>query len=567
MTNKIIISTVGLKKIHPPKKEVIKNLSLSFFYGAKIGVIGKNGTGKSSLLKIIAGIDREYQGELVIDKQIKIGYLSQEPKLDRNLNVIENIKLGMKEPLALLSRFEELSAKMGEDLSDDEMEKVSDEFSRVQEKIDASDGWSIERTLDIAMDALMVPPGEANVESLSGGEVRRVALCQLLLSNPDVLLLDEPTNHLDAESVEWLETYLKGFKGTLITVTHDRYFLDNISNWILEMDKGEGYPYEGNYSAWLASKRARLATEEKEESKRQKTLKRELDWIRKGAKGRHTKSKARISAYENLLSQEHNKDLDKLEINIPLPPRLGEKVIEITSLNKCFGDRMLIKDLNMSIPRGSIMGIIGPNGMGKTTLFKMIAGLDVDYEGELSKGDTVKLAYVDQFRDDLNDDNNIWEVISDGQEEIDLGYRKMHSRAYVGSFGFKGIDQQKKVGGLSGGERNRVHLAKLLKAGGNVLLLDEPTNDLDIDTLRSLEEALLSFAGCILAISHDRYFLDRISTHILSFEGEGEIVLYQGNYSEYEAHKKELAEEKVDGDPNDIANQEKKKSKFRKLQP
>ena len=535
--NKVIFSMNKVSKVVPPKKHILKDVSLSFYYGAKIGVLGINGSGKSTLLKIIAGIEKDYEGEVVFDKKIKIGHLSQEPQLDTNLNVIENIRQGMKEQVDMLARFEELSAKMGEEMPDDEMDKVMNEFGAIQEKLEKSNAWDIDRTLDIAMDALRVPPKDADVSKLSGGEKRRVALCRLLLESPDVLILDEPTNHLDAESVQWLELFLNDFAGTVIAVTHDRYFLDNVAEWILELDRGEGIPFKGNYSSWLKAKHDRSKLEQKMSDKRQKTLKRELEWIRQGAKGRQAKSKARISAYENLLSVDSKANLDSIEINIPIPPRLGEKVIDIKDISKAFEDKLLIDDLSLSIPRGAIVGIIGANGAGKSTLFKMITGQENPDKGNISIGETVNLAYVDQTRDDLDANKNIWEVISEGQEHIDLGGSMIHSRAYVGNFGFKGQDQQKIVGKLSGGERNRVHLARLLKSGGNVLLLDEPTNDLDVETLRALEDTLLDFAGCVLVVSHDRYFLDRISTHILSFEGDSKVFFYTGNYTEYEEYK------------------------------
>ncbi len=536
MSEKIIFSLSRINKKTPTGKLILKDISLSFYYGAKIGVIGVNGAGKSSLLKIIAGWDKEVEGEVVREKNITFGYLPQEPELDPDLNVIDNIKAGMKEPNELLAKFEELSNKMTEPLSDDEMNKVIEEMGEVQEKIDQLGAWDLERTLTMAMEALRVPHKDSSIQNLSGGEKRRVSLCKLLLEAPDVLILDEPTNHLDAESVAWLEDYLTKFKGTVITVTHDRYFLDNVASWILELDRGEGFPFKGNYSEWLSQKLSRDEQEKKLDTKKQKTLKRELEWIRKTTKGRQAKSKARINAYENLLNQDMNKKVDEMEINIPFPPRLGERVIEFKDVSKQFEGKKLIKDFTASIPRGAILGIIGPNGVGKTTLFKLITEQENLDNGNISIGETVKIAYVDQFRDKLANEKNIWEVISDGEEEIDLGVRKIHSRAYVGSFGFKGPEQQKKVGALSGGERNRVHLAKLLKSGGNVLLLDEPTNDLDVGTLRALEDALLNFEGCVLVISHDRYFLDRICTHILSFE-EQELFFYTGNFSEYEEYK------------------------------
>lgn len=537
MAEKIIFSMSKVNKVVPPNKVILKDISLSFFYGAKIGVIGINGSGKSTLLKIIAGIEKDFEGELSVDKNITFGYLHQEPILNPELNVIDNIRESMKETNQLLKRFEELSQKMSESMDDDEMNKVIEEMGEVQTRIEAIDGWEMDRTLEIAMEALRVPPGENNVTKLSGGERRRVSLCKLLLEAPDVLILDEPTNHLDAESVAWLEKYLADFPGTVITVTHDRYFLDNVVGWILELDRGLGFPFKGNYSSWLKQKLERLEAEEKTETQRRKTLKRELEWIRKSTKGRQAKNKARINAYENLLNTDAREQLDRLEINIPIPPRLGEKVIVMKEISKSFGENILIDNFSIDIPRGAIVGIIGPNGAGKTTLFKVISGQEKPDQGVVDLGETVKLSYVEQFRDRLNDDQNIWEVISESEEEVDLGGKKMHSRAYVSSFGFKGPEQQKKVGTLSGGERNRVHLAKLLKSGGNVLLLDEPTNDLDVETLRALEDALLEFPGCILVISHDRYFLDRISTHTIAFEPDSHIVFYAGNFTEYEEYK------------------------------
>ena len=547
MSEKIILSLSNVNKIVPPAgKHILKNISLSFFYGAKIGVIGINGSGKSTLLKILSGLEKEFDGDLVIDKKMSLGFLPQEPILNQDLNVIENIKEGMKETMSLLKEFDDLSEKMGQELNDNEMNKVMERFAEVQEKIEQVNGWEIERTLEIAMKALKVPPAQSNIKTLSGGEKRRVSLCKLLIEAPDILILDEPTNHLDAESVAWLENYLKSFPGTVITVTHDRYFLDNVTEWILELDRGEAFPFKGNYNEWLKQKLNRIKQEEKSESKRQKTVKRELEWIQKNTKGRQAKSKARITTFEHLLEQSGKDKIDKTEINIPIPQRLGEKVINLSNISKQFNDKILIKDFNMLVNRGAIIGIIGANGMGKTTLFNIITKKEQQDQGTIEIGETVSLAYVDQFRDDLANNNNIWEVISDGQEEIDLGFRKIHSRAYVSSFGFKGQDQQKKVGKLSGGERNRVHLAKLLKSGGNVLLLDEPTNDLDIETLRALEDALLEFCGCILVISHDRFFLDRICTHIISFEGNGKLVYYNGNFSEYEEFKlNKLGEDKT----------------------
>ncbi len=537
MSEKIIFSMSGVRKVFPPQKEVLKDISLSFFYGAKIGVIGANGSGKSTLLKIIAGIETEYFGELVKDKEIRFGYLPQEPQLDPDKNVIDNIKGAMSGTLALLKRFEKLSEQMGEDLPEDEMNKVMAEFGEIQEKLDKINGWDIERTLNIAMDALRVPPAEAAVSDISGGERRRVALCRLLLENPDVLILDEPTNHLDAESIQWLEIYLSRYKGTVIAVTHDRYFLDNVAGWILELDRGEGIPFKGNYSAWLEAKQQRLANEAQAEKKRQQTLAHELEWIKQGAKGRQSKSKARIAAYENLLSRENKEKVAACEIALPVPPRLGEQVIELKNITKSYGESVLLENLSLLIPRGAIVGIIGPNGAGKTTLCNIIAGLEKPDSGEVIIGKTVKMAYINQLRTELNGENTVWQEISQELDEIQVGNKTIASRAYVGSFGFKGSEQQTYVKQLSGGERNRVHLAKLLRSGGNVILLDEPTNDLDVSTLRALEDALINFAGCVLTVSHDRYFLDRICTHILAFEDEARVEFYNGNFSAYEKYK------------------------------
>lgn len=527
-----------LGKTYPGGKQVLKGIYLSFFPGAKIGVIGVNGSGKSSLLRIMAGLEKEFAGEAWAADGLTVGYLPQEPELDPTLDVQGNVMEGVKETRDLLKRFEEVSARFGEELSDDEMNALIEEQSALQDKIDAAGAWDLERTVDIAMDALRCPPGDADVTKLSGGEKRRVALCRLLLQRPDMLLLDEPTNHLDAESVSWLERYLQEYAGTVVLITHDRYFLDNVVGWILELDRGQGIPFEGNYSSWLEQKEKRLYVEEKQESARQRSLKDELEWIRSSPKARQSKSKARIQAYETLLSQEHERRQEAAQIMIPGGPRLGERVIEVDNLTKGFGDRCLIENLSFKIPKGAIVGIIGPNGAGKSTLFKMITGQEKPDEGSVFVGETVALGYVDQSRDTLADDKTIWEEISGGHEEIELGKRMVSSRAYCGRFNFKGPDQQKKVGQLSGGERNRVHLAKILKSGANVILLDEPTNDLDVETLRALEEGLLDFPGCALITSHDRFFLDRLATHILAFEGDSQVVWFEGNYDDYEADRK-----------------------------
>ncbi|WP_428237000.1 energy-dependent translational throttle protein EttA [Gracilimonas sp.] len=534
--NKIIFSMVGVSKTYKPNKTVLKDIYLSFFYGAKIGVLGLNGAGKSTLLRIIAGEDQNYQGDISIQKGITFGYLSQEPKLDPSKTVKEIVEEGVQDTIDLLKEYEEVNAAFSD--PDADFEKLIERQSKLQEKIDQVEAWDIDSKLEQAMDALRCPPGDTSVEVLSGGEARRVALCRLLLKKPDVLLLDEPTNHLDAESVGWLEQHLDRYEGTVIAVTHDRYFLDNVAGWILELDRGEGIPFEGNYSSWLEQKSKRLEQEEKEESKRQKTLKQELDWIRQNPKGRRAKSKARINKYEELLSEEHDKRRDDMEIFIPAGPRLGDKVIVADQVTKGFEERLLIEDMNFKLPPGGIVGVIGPNGAGKTTLFKMITGQEEPDSGELVTGDTVKLGYIDQKRP-LDPSKTIWEEISGGQDTIQLGNREVNSRAYVARFNFSGSDQQKKVTELSGGERNRVHLAKMLKEGANVLLLDEPTNDLDVNTLRALEEALLEFAGCAVVISHDRWFLDRIATHILAFEGNSQVYWFEGNYEEYEENRKQ----------------------------
>ena len=527
-----------LSKAWPGGKEVLKNISLSFLPGAKIGVLGLNGSGKSTLLKIMAGIETEFQGEAWAADGIKVGYLAQEPELDPAMDVAGNVLAGMGRAKQLVDRFNEVSAKFAEEMSDDEMNAVIAEQAELQEEIDAIDAWDLERKAEIAMDALRVPPGDADVTKLSGGEKRRVALCQLLLSAPDMLLLDEPTNHLDAESVAWLQKFLHDFPGTVVTITHDRYFLDDVAGWILELDRGAGIPYEGNYSGWLEQKQKRLEQEGRADDARVKSLSRELEWVRAAPKARQAKSKARINAYEKLLADDQQKQVDVARITIPAGPRLGDVVINANGLRKGFGDRLLIDDLSFRLPPGGIVGVIGPNGAGKTTLFRMITGDEAADEGDFSVGDTVKLGYVDQSRDALDDKQTVWQVISDGMEEIELGKRTMQSRAYVGQFNFKGGDQQKTVGQLSGGERNRVHLARMLKSGANLLLLDEPTNDLDVDTLRALEEALLEFAGCAVVISHDRWFLDRIATHILAFEGDSHVEWFEGNYEAYEVDKK-----------------------------
>jgi sulfate-transporting ATPase len=527
-----------LRKVVPPKREILRGIYLSFFHGAKIGVLGANGAGKSSLLRIMAGADDEFLGEAFPGDGLRIGYLPQEPALDAAKDVRGNVEEGVAETRALLTRFEEVSTKLGEPLDGDEMEKLLEEQARLQDKIDAVNAWDLDRTVELAMDALRVPPGEAEVAKISGGERRRVALCRLLLQKPDMLLLDEPTNHLDAESVAWLERFLKEYSGTVVAITHDRYFLDNVAGWILELDRGHGIPWEGNYSSWLDQKSQRLAQEEKADQARQRTLEHELEWVRMAPRARQAKSKARLQAYEAMLNAGSSERLEKLEMTIPAGPRLGDLVVEAEHLSKAYGDRVLIEDLSFKLPRGGIVGVIGPNGAGKTTLFRMISGQDTPDGGTLRVGETVKLAYVDQSRETLDADKTVWQEISGGAETMTVGGRTLASRAYVASFNFKGTDQQKKVGTLSGGERNRLHLAKVLTAGGNVLLLDEPTNDLDVDTLRALEEALLEFAGCAVIISHDRWFLDRIATHMLAFEDEGRVVWFEGNHADYEADRR-----------------------------
>ncbi|MBP6951416.1 MAG: energy-dependent translational throttle protein EttA [Alphaproteobacteria bacterium] len=540
-SNQYIYVMKGLTKVYPGKREVFKDIWLSFYPGAKIGIIGVNGSGKSTLMKIMAGIDTEFNGEAWAAQGTTVGYLAQEPDLNPDLTVEQNVLEALADTKALLDRFETVSARFAEPMSDEEMNDLLAEQAELQDKIEAVEGWDLNRKVEIAMDALRCPSGEADVKTLSGGEKRRIALCRLLLQQPDILLLDEPTNHLDAESVAWLERHLQEYKGTVILVTHDRYFLDNVVSWILELDRGQGIPFEGNYSAWLEQKQKRLALEGKQEGARQKTLANELEWIRQSPKARQAKSKARIQAYEELLAQDARKSQDSAQIIIPAGPRLGTTVIETQNLSKGFGDRLLIDDLNFRLPAGGIVGIIGPNGAGKSTLFKLITKQEDPNEGTIRIGDTVVLGYVDQSRDSLDPNKTVWEEISQGLDEIELGKRKMPSRAYCSSFNFKGTDQQKKVGQLSGGERNRVHLAKMLKSGVNVLLLDEPTNDLDIDTLRALEDALLDYAGCAVIISHDRWFLDRIATHILAFEGDSHVEWFEGNYQAYEVdHKRRL---------------------------
>lgn len=536
-SQKIIYTMMRVSKYHD-KRPILKDISLSYFYGAKIGVIGLNGSGKSSLLRIIAGEDKDFIGQTILTPGFTIGFLEQEPKLDESKTVREVVEEGVQETVELLNEFNRISEKFSEPMSDDEMNRLIERQGEVQERLDSLDAWDLDSRLEMAMDALRCPPGETSVKVLSGGERRRVALCRLLLRKPDILLLDEPTNHLDAETVAWLEQHLKRYEGTVIAVTHDRYFLDNVAGWILELDRGEGIPWKGNYSSWLEQKENRLRIEEKAESERQKTLQRELEWIRMTPKGRHAKSKARIASYEALLGKESEKLAKELEIYIPPGPRLGEVVIECKGLTKSYGDRVLMENLSFSIPPGGIVGIIGPNGAGKTTLFRMITGQEKPDSGTIRIGETVKMAYVDQSRDLLDPDQTIWEVISEKKDAIQLGSRQVNSRAYVARFNFSGTDQQKKVGILSGGERNRVHLARMLKEGANLLLLDEPTNDLDVNTLRALEQALEHFAGCVVVISHDRWFLDRIATHILAFEGESSIVWFDGNYSEYEADRR-----------------------------
>jgi ATP-binding cassette ChvD family protein len=528
----------GVRRVVPPKREILKDIWLSFFHGAKIGVLGLNGAGKSSLLKIMAGVDTEFEGEAFPAKNAKVGWLPQEPELDPDKSVLGNIEEGVGETKALIDRFNEVSDRFAEPMEPDEMEKLLAEQAKLQDAIDAAGGWELESKLEIAMDALRCPPADADVKVLSGGERRRVALCRLLLQEPDLLLLDEPTNHLDAESVQWLERHLHNYPGTVVAITHDRYFLDNVAGWILELDRGEGIPWEGNYSSWLEQKQTRLAQEEKASTARQKTLERELEWVRMAPRERHAKSKARIKAYEQLLEQKSEERSELEQIYIPPGPRLGDVVVEADELTKGYGERLLIDRLSFKLPPGGIVGVIGPNGAGKTTLFRMITGQEQPDSGSLRLGETVQLAYVDQSRDELNADDSVWQAISEGHDNVQLGKRVVNSRAYVSSFNFKGADQQKPMRVLSGGERNRVHLARTLKSGGNVLLLDEPTNDLDVDTLRALEDALLQFGGCVVVISHDRWFLDRIATHILAFEGDSQVVWFEGNYQQYEEDRR-----------------------------
>src|SRR4051794_35751755 len=529
-----IYTMKGLGKVHPPDAKVLEDIWLSFYFGAKIGVLGLNGAGKSSLLRIMAGEDHSFLGEAFAAQGISIGFLHQEPKLDPQKSVLGNVEEGVAPIKALLQRYDDVNAKLGEDLSPEEMDKVLEEQAKIQDKIDASNAWDLDSRLELAMDALRLPPREPDVTTWSGGDRRRVAPCRLLLQSPDLLLLDEPTNHLDAESVAWLERFLKDYAGTVVAVTHDRYFPDNVAGWILELDRGRGIPFKGNYSSWLEQKEERLKQEEKSESARQRTIARELEWVRTNPKGRRAKAKARLNNYERLLAEERNAKIDQVQIHIPAGERLGDKVLEVQNLRKGFGDKLLIDDLTFSLPPAGIVGVIGPNGAGKTTLFKMIVGAEKPDDGALELGDTVDLSYVDQSRDALDPEKTVWEEISDGKEFITLGDREVQSRAYVAGFNFKGSDQQRKVGALSGGERNRVHMAKLLRRGGNVLLLDEPTNDLDVDTLRALEEALLAFPGCAVIISHDRWFLDRVATHVLAFEGDSQVVWYEGNFEAYD---------------------------------
>jgi energy-dependent translational throttle protein EttA len=533
----VIFSLVGVGRIHPPKKQVLKDIYLSFYYGAKIGVLGLNGSGKSTLLRIIAGLDTNYIGKITFSKGYSVGLFEQEPHFEPGKTVKEVVEEGRADVVGLLQEYEALSQRFGEDLSPDEMERLLDKQGKLQEQIEAVNGWELEHQLEIAMDALRCPPPEAKVDNLSGGERRRVALCRLLIQEPDILLLDEPTNHLDAETVQWLEQHLQQYKGTVIAVTHDRYFLDNVAGWILELDRGQGVPFQGNYSSWLEQKKARLAQEERTESKRQKTLERELEWIRLSPKGRQAKGKARVTRYEQLVGEEQVAQADDLEIYIPSGPRLGDVVVEAANLSKSYGDCLLFEHLSFSLPKGGIVGVIGPNGAGKSTLFKIIAGLVKPDTGTLVLGETVKLGYVDQNRE-IDGNLNVWECISDGKENVSLGKVEINSRGYVSRFNFSGSDQQKMVKDLSGGERNRVHLARMLKEGANLLLLDEPTNDLDVNTLRALEEGLNHFGGCAVISSHDRWFLDRVATHILAFEGNSQVSWFEGNYSEYEANRK-----------------------------
>jgi ATP-binding cassette ChvD family protein len=541
-----ILTMQELTRIHPPDKRVLENINLSFFFGAKIGVLGANGSGKSSLLRIMAGVDKEFLGEVHPAPGIRVGYFAQEPELGSAKTVQEAVNESVQDIRSLVTQFEEMSMALGEPMSDDAMNRLLEKQSALQDKIEALDAWNLDSRVNIAMEALRLPPADAGLEHLSGGERRRVALCRIILRRPDLLLLDEPTNHLDAESVAWLERFLQEYTGTVVAVTHDRYFLDNAAEWILELDRGHGYPFKGNYSSWLEQKQVRLAQEEKKESARQRKLKQELEWVRASARARQAKSKARLSAYEDLLSKANQSGGDPAEISIPPGPRLADLVIEAKDLNKGFGDRLLIENLSFRLPRSGIVGVIGPNGAGKTTLFRMFVGQEKPDSGQLLVGDSVKIAYVDQSRGALQPNKNVWDEISGGEETLVLGKREVASRAYCAWFGFKGSDQQKKVGSLSGGERNRVHLAKLLKEGGNLLLLDEPTNDLDVDTLRALEEALLDFPGCAVIISHDRWFLDRIATHILAFEGDSHVEWFVGNYQSYEEDRRRRSGESED---------------------
>ena len=538
MSQQYIFQMSGMTKKHG-QKETLKDIHLSFFPGAKIGVLGRNGAGKSTLLKIMAGIDKEFDGEARLTKGFTAGYLPQEPQLDPEKNVWDNVEDSVADRRDLLKKYNDLSAKCAEPLDEDAMQKVYDEMARVQDQIDASNTWNLDHEIEMAFEIMNLPPKDADVTKLSGGERRRVALCKLLLEKPDLLLLDEPTNHLDADSVQWLERTLKDYPGTIVAVTHDRYFLDNVAGWILELDRGEGYPFEGNYSSWLVQKQARLKIEEKQSEKRQKALARELEWIKASPKARQTKSKARISSYDQMMAEQDSEEIAALEIQIPAGQKLGDVVVEAKDVNKGFGDKILMENMNFRLPPGGIVGIIGPNGAGKTTLFRMITGQDTPDSGELKIGSTVELGYVDQSRDSLDDNNSVYKEISEGHDTLELGKRKVNARAYVNKFNFRSTDQEKKVGVLSGGERNRVHLAKLLRKGSNVLLLDEPTNDLDVDTLRALEEAIMSYAGCVVVTSHDRWFLDRIATHILSFEGDGYVHWCEGNYQTYEAQRRE----------------------------
>jgi energy-dependent translational throttle protein EttA len=533
-----IFTMQGVTKVHPPDKRVLENIHLAFYPGAKIGVIGANGSGKSSLLRIMAGVDKTFGGEAKPYPGTRIGYFAQEPDLGSAKTVWDAVSEGVKETQDLITRFEELSAKLGEPMDDDAMQRLLDEQAALQDKLDAADAWNLDRHVELAMDALRVPKKDAEIQHLSGGEKRRVALCRLLLSRPDMLLLDEPTNHLDAESVAWLERFLHEYSGTVVAVTHDRYFLDNVAGWILELDHGKGYPFQGNYSGWLEQKSARLAQQEKQESSRQRKLKQELEWVRASPRARQAKSKARLAAYDTLLAESQKGSADPTEISLPPGPRLGDLVIEAQALEKAFGDRVLIDDLSFLLPRAGIVGVIGPNGAGKTTLFKMLIGQEKPDAGTLRIGETVKISYVDQSREALEGDKSVWEVITGGNPTVELGKREVNSRAYCSWFNFKGSDQQKKVKDLSGGERNRVHLARLLKEGGNLILLDEPTNDLDVETLQALESALLGFPGCVVVVSHDRWFLDRIATHMLAFEGNGKVTFFDGNYQTYEEDRK-----------------------------